>query len=121
METGKNCGAALRMRLDNACEFTQNPLGMRLIDRYLNLVTGETSKLPPPDFRGGILADAMGLGKTLTVLALLAFRQAPQPSRSWEDHDWSSPECTSHSSRTTLVVVPLSRTSLGVPGQDAMS
>ena len=95
---------------------------MRLIDRYLNLVTGETSELPPPDFRGGILADAMGLGKTLTVLALLAFtRQAPHPSRSWEGHGWSSPKCTSHSSRTTLVIVPLSRRSLGVPGLDAMS
>ena len=85
-------------------------------------MTGETSELPPPDFRGGILADAMGLGKTLTVLALLATTiQAPPPSRSWEDRAWSSPECTSHHSRTTLVIVPLSRRSLGVPGLDAMS
>lgn len=88
---------------------------MWLIDRYLNLVTGETSELSPPDFRGGILADAMGLGKTLTVLALLASTlQAPRTPHIWEDHGLSSPEYTSRSPRTTLVIVPLSRRSLGV-------
>jgi len=34
-------------------------------------VTGKTSKEKPVVCQGGLLADAMGLGKTLTTLALI--------------------------------------------------
>ena len=33
----------------------------RLIERYINNVTGEWQEESPPIFRGGLLADAMGL------------------------------------------------------------
>ena len=33
----------------------------RLIERYFNNVTGEWQEESPPIFRGGLLADAMGL------------------------------------------------------------
>jgi len=39
---------------------------------YLNTVTGRRTPHRPDDFRGGILADQMGLGKSLSILALVA-------------------------------------------------
>ena len=39
---------------------------------YLNTITGDQQPFKPPDFRGGILADAMGLGKSLSIIALIA-------------------------------------------------
>ena len=40
--------------------------------RYWNVETGELSNYHPANIRGGILADAMGLGKSLSILSLLA-------------------------------------------------
>lgn len=40
--------------------------------RYWNVETGELSNYHPANIRGGILADAMGLGKSLSLLSLLA-------------------------------------------------
>ncbi|MCJ1426373.1 hypothetical protein MMC29_004276 [Sticta canariensis] len=74
--------------------------------RYVNNVTGETQDYPPPSFCGGILADAMGLGKTLTVIALI--------TSGFEDHeghrelDQSSSANLGAGARTTLLIVPLS-------------
>jgi SNF2 family DNA or RNA helicase len=45
------------------------PGGQKL---YHNVITGQTQKMPPPETRGGILADMMGLGKTLSILSLVA-------------------------------------------------
>lgn len=39
---------------------------------YSNVITGHTQRQPPPDTRGGILADMMGLGKTLSILSLVS-------------------------------------------------
>ena len=39
---------------------------------YYNVITNQTQHEPPPPTRGGILADMMGLGKTLSVLSLIA-------------------------------------------------
>ncbi|KAK0619845.1 SNF2 family N-terminal domain-containing protein [Immersiella caudata] len=39
---------------------------------YYNLVTNQTQRERPPEALGGILADMMGLGKTLSVLSLIA-------------------------------------------------
>lgn len=39
---------------------------------FSNVITGHTQKPPPQDTRGGILADMMGLGKTLSILSLIA-------------------------------------------------
>ncbi|KAF2231648.1 hypothetical protein EV356DRAFT_471443 [Viridothelium virens] len=40
--------------------------------QYLNNVTGLHQSEPPPPFSGGVLADHMGLGKSLTMIALIA-------------------------------------------------
>ncbi|KAJ3493714.1 hypothetical protein NLG97_g4558 [Lecanicillium saksenae] len=39
---------------------------------YINALSGSGSEDPPPPFGGGIIADPMGLGKTLTMIALAA-------------------------------------------------
>ena len=72
-------------------------------------MTTERSWDPPPPFRGGILADAMGLGKTLTVIALIAVGLHSSASR----HSGQLPGPTSDGEletlKTTLVILPLSR------------
>lgn len=45
---------------------------LTVMARYFNTVTEEQQSLPPPNFKGGILADQMGLGKTLSIIALIA-------------------------------------------------
>jgi hypothetical protein len=68
--------------------------------RYRNNVTGEHQLQPPPPFRGGIMADQMGLGKTLQMIALVA--------SDLEKHSASS-DLSEQSSElaSTLIVVPL--------------
>jgi len=56
-------------------------------------VTGDVSVYRPAAFRGGILADSMGLGKSLTVISLLAT-------------DWSEHAQKSMGVPPTLLVVP---------------
>lgn len=48
---------------------------------YHNVITGHAQKDPPPETCGGILADMMGLGKTLCVLSLIA--STIDASREW--------------------------------------
>lgn len=43
-----------------------------MIPRFVNKVSGIVTFDEPPAFRGGIIADPMGLGKTLTMIALAA-------------------------------------------------
>ncbi|CEO59986.1 hypothetical protein PMG11_04632 [Penicillium brasilianum] len=62
---------------------------------YRHIITRMTSDVPPQPLLGGILADAMGLGKTLSVLALIAW-YLDSPSRG------------SFSPRTTLVITTTS-------------
>lgn len=40
--------------------------------RFLNNISGAIETEEPPQFRGGVVADPMGLGKTLTMIALAA-------------------------------------------------
>ncbi|OIW32178.1 hypothetical protein CONLIGDRAFT_652963 [Coniochaeta ligniaria NRRL 30616] len=40
-------------------------------DTFYNIITGQTQREAPPPTRGGILADMMGLGKTLSILSLV--------------------------------------------------
>ncbi|KAF4457142.1 DNA repair protein rad5 [Fusarium austroafricanum] len=39
---------------------------------FINNVNGSSQYVSPPDFRGGIIADNMGSGKTLSMIALIA-------------------------------------------------
>lgn len=40
--------------------------------RYFNIITQTEHRQPPPETLGGILADVMGLGKTLSILSLIS-------------------------------------------------
>lgn len=44
-------------------------------DSFVNSISGLYLPQEPPEFRGGIVADPMGLGKTLTMIALVATDQ----------------------------------------------
>ena len=74
----------------------------------MNTVTGERQDSAPPEFRGGLLADQMGLGKSLTMISLIAANPA-----SIQSVDFSSQESSSCSAlrrvKTTLLVLPLPR------------
>ena len=66
---------------------------------YQNLVSGMKQMTRPDQFRGGLLIDAPGLGKSLSILALLLSDA--------ENKGQSIPEYASSS--TTLLVVPKTR------------
>ncbi|PFH59582.1 hypothetical protein XA68_12126 [Ophiocordyceps unilateralis] len=56
-----------------------NASGQRI---YSNVITGLEQKEAPPETRGGILADMMGLGKTLSILSLVA--STTDDAHGWE-------------------------------------
>jgi SNF2 family DNA or RNA helicase len=78
--------------------------------RYREIISGTILYEEPPQTLGGLLADVMGLGKTLSVLSLVV-ATLPE-SRKWENMI-PSPELVRESpgirnTRTTLLVSPLS-------------
>lgn len=58
---GKAIGSFWQIRLGNNGQKT-----------YYNVITGNSQREAPPETLGGILADMMGLGKTLSILSLVA-------------------------------------------------
>ncbi|KAI5792198.1 SNF2 family N-terminal domain-containing protein [Pyronema domesticum] len=83
---------------------------------YYHIITGQEIKTHPPDVRGGILADMMGLGKTLQILCLItetkteatAFgKTKPSKSKAAKAANDSTTEPTIHA-KTTLLISPLS-------------
>ncbi|KAI0421832.1 SNF2 family N-terminal domain-containing protein [Xylaria grammica] len=66
---------------------------------FVNLVSGSHRSKEPPQFLGGIIADPMGLGKTLTVIALVA---TDLQGADFVDEEVSQDEANN----TTLIVVP---------------
>jgi len=68
---------------------------------YQNIISGSKQTTPPHQFRGGLLIDAPGLGKSLSILALIASSSEGQGDRSSKIGGLS----------TTLVIVPKSRKS----------
>ncbi|KAK4464980.1 SNF2 family N-terminal domain-containing protein [Cladorrhinum samala] len=60
---------------------------------YVNNVTNEVHRNAPPIFKGGLLGDRMGLGKTLAILALIA-------------HDKGTKSEQPRGGNPTLIVVP---------------
>ena len=83
------------------------PNGQRM---YYNVITGREERQKPPEVLGGILADMMGLGKTLSILSLVvgSLNQAPK----WADEDPPEPEDGDipliRNAKTTLLIAPLS-------------
>ncbi|KZF23424.1 hypothetical protein L228DRAFT_209965 [Xylona heveae TC161] len=79
--------------------------------RYYNVITGKEELAKPPEVLGGILADMMGLGKTLSILALLLSTQDDSVAFSGESPpEPQAPEDVKlvRNSKTTLLVAPLS-------------
>ncbi|TPX07805.1 uncharacterized protein E0L32_010492 [Thyridium curvatum] len=68
---------------------------------YVNRVSDLRQVEEPPQFQGGIIADPMGLGKTLSMIALIASDIHSNPETRF-DHDSPHPR----SSGSTLVIVP---------------
>lgn len=95
---------------------------------YYNVITGQSEKSDPPQVLGGILADMMGLGKTLSILSLIVstLELAQEwtkldPSESMDQRDiherqgkgkTALPKCQQaqlkKNCKTTLLVSPLS-------------
>jgi SNF2 family DNA or RNA helicase len=75
-----------------------------ILDRYRNTITGLAQIEKPPEFAGGILADHMGLGKTLSVLALIAANPANHVAKPNRGFDAS--RCCK--AKSTVIVVPFS-------------
>lgn len=66
------------------------------------MVSGTQQVEQPEPFSGGVIADPMGFGKTLTMIALVSTdKETDKPRRGFEiSHQ------TDNSSEQTLVVVP---------------
>lgn len=70
---------------------------------YTNMVTETSQKSVPPETKGGLLADQMGLGKSLTMISLIALNTC----RTSEPIIFTS-QGTLRRLKSTLVVVPYS-------------
>ena len=75
--------------------------------RYVNNITGDIQDVVPLQFRGGLLADPMGLGKTLSIIALISSdRDATRKFAIAQDDSFESIMATR---KTTLLVAPSTR------------
>ena len=70
---------------------------------YTNLITSNSQSSMPPESRGGLLADKMGLGKSLTMISLIALNPAK-----YEEPVIFTSQGTIRRVKSTLVVVPYS-------------
>ncbi|KIW21375.1 hypothetical protein PV08_01955 [Exophiala spinifera] len=71
--------------------------------RYTNLVTGNSQRTEPRESKGGLLADQMGLGKSLTMISLIASNPAQLTSSLT-----FTANGTIRRIKSTLIVVPYS-------------
>jgi hypothetical protein len=72
---------------------------------YKNTITGKRQECPPPAFSGGLLGDQMGLGKTLSMIALILSNKAKlSRKRPRFSHNMTKEV------KTTLIVAPMSCT-----------
>jgi SNF2 family DNA or RNA helicase len=78
--------------------------------RYFNVITGKYENTKPQEVLGGILADMMGLGKTLSILALVA--STMDDARAWSEMTPPDPKDDEvkllRNVKTTLLISPLS-------------
>lgn len=78
---------------------------------YYHVITGREERQKPPEVLGGILADMMGLGKTLSILALVvgsvekSLEWAKLPPDQPEEGQQFSPV---RNTKSTLLIAPLS-------------
>ncbi|KAI4243905.1 MAG: hypothetical protein L6R40_003287 [Gallowayella cf. fulva] len=76
---------------------------------YYNVITGQEEHIKPPESLGGILADMMGLGKTLSILSLIV-HGLPDAQAFGNEKAPTMEEDVSliRNSQATLLVCPLS-------------
>jgi SWI/SNF-related matrix-associated actin-dependent regulator of chromatin subfamily A3 len=74
------------------------------VTSYTNMITEVSQKTQPSDCRGGLLADQMGLGKSLTMISLIALSTC----KTSEPIIFTT-KGTLRRLKSTLVVVPYSR------------
>ncbi len=74
--------------------------------RYIHAVTKSRNRIPASETGGGILADEMGMGKTLSTLALIT--KTIDKAYDWAVEKKANPETHSRQKacRATLVLVP---------------
>lgn len=72
--------------------------------RYTNTITNQQQSSPPPEFRGGLLADQMGLGKSLSMISLIA----AHPAGSLDLKTFTDCDPKQMPVKATLLVVPFS-------------
>ncbi|KAL9062927.1 MAG: hypothetical protein Q9157_008530, partial [Trypethelium eluteriae] len=93
---------------DEGDSFWQKKQRQNGVTYYQNVLTGIEWSRRPPSVQGGILADMMGLGKTLSILSLIV--DSLDAAREWgrtppvKTHE-ESVQCNA---QTTLLVVPVS-------------
>ena len=98
-------------RLKNASEddsFWQQKQRQNGIVYYQHVLTGIEWGQRPPSVQGGILADMMGLGKTLSILSLIV--DSLDDARFWGQTPPQDPhaEGVQCNAQTTLLIVPVS-------------
>ncbi|KAK8172544.1 SNF2 family N-terminal domain-containing protein [Phyllosticta citrichinensis] len=77
--------------------------------KWYNIITGQETKQKPGPVQGGILADMMGLGKTLEVLSLIAAtRDQARAFGAMSSQQAGNDMILKCNSRATLLVCPLS-------------
>ncbi|KAL9583667.1 MAG: hypothetical protein Q9212_002571 [Teloschistes hypoglaucus] len=91
----RESGWALDGRYQDIWKAETDEQGQKL---YSNYITGQTQMRPPEQFRGGLLIDAPGLGKSLSILSLIAA----------DLEGWNDPDRRPDARRQTLLVVPKS-------------
>ncbi|KAH7030928.1 SNF2 family domain-containing protein [Microdochium trichocladiopsis] len=126
--TNKEKPRQLSMNGKAADSFWQMRIGNNGQRIYHNVITGQAQREPPPETFGGILADMMGLGKTLSILSLIATSmdeavewstrvpvqpQAPPPPKTPRSFNAPAPTPLAlthltHNGKATLLVCPLS-------------
>jgi len=79
---------------------------MLILIRFINTISQLCHEEPPPELNGGIIADPMGLGKTLTMIAMAAM-DVDTDKNALADEELEAP--SRHIVRATLVIVPPSR------------
>ncbi len=93
---GHKAACKLQPPLTRICILRLNTL---ILFSFINLISGSHQYKEPPQFLGGIIADPMGLGKTLTMIALVA---TDLQGLGFDEREIFEDEANN----TTLIVVP---------------